>query len=582
MQNYIEEIGEKILSNSMDKKLALKNFEELTEVDKKLLVGYLKNKLSVTQNKNVEDGLNNKKYDTELKAVDQRELTDANRAYIKELSDQYEKFMPKSKKIIIDNQEHFVDQRRPFHLIKDLKSMHFQLTYKNAEGAYVYDIDGNKYVDISGDMGVNIFGHKPKFIIDAVKEALDRGVPLAGYSEMIFKTTKLFCEITDNERMVFTQSGTEAVMFAVRLARAATNKKKIVIFEGSYHGMSDAVVATGDRDGKSVSIGPGMLQEFADQIIVLEYGNMDHLEIIEKNAKDIAGVLVEPVQSRHPYKKPIEFLHELRKITLELDIALIVDEMITGLRVCHRGAQGFFKFKGDISTYGKIPGGGMPTGIVAGSSKYLDLVDGGTWNFDDDSMPKGKRTGLAGTHTQNPLKVAASFATLSEIKKRCEDLNDVDNCKCFQSELNKKTEMLANDLNDYFKLKRVPITIDNFGSLFRFRFIDSYWGITEALFFILLRMNGVETNIQGNCFLTTAHSDEDIDFVIKMVKKSLDTLLENSFFKEVEVKEDVVNKKKVTEKKISIKQPKNENGLQMEKIKELIKVDLYSLAEIGE
>jgi glutamate-1-semialdehyde 2,1-aminomutase len=379
-------------------------------------------------------------------------------------------------------------------------------------------------------MGVNIFGHKPPFRVEAVKQALDRGIPLAGYSEATFEAAKLFCEITGHERMLFTQSGTESVMWAVRIARAATQRKKIVLFEESYHGLSDAVLAARDNAGRSYSVVPGVLEEFAEQIIVLEYGNMRDLDAIEERAGEIACVLVEPVQSRHPYRKPAEFLHELRKLTLEKDIVLIFDEMITGFRVCPKGAQGHFGIRADLATYGKIPGGGMPTGIVAGLARYMDLVDGGSWNFGDGSMPKAKRTSVAGTHTQNPLKVAAVLASLTEIKNRCSDAGDCGACTCFQQDLNRKTREMTEELNGFFAARRLAITLDHFGSLFRFRFLNSYWDITEALFFLLLRMNGVETNIQGNCFLTTAHGEEDIRAVIKGVQDSVDALLEAGFF----------------------------------------------------
>ncbi|RRS06758.1 aminotransferase class III-fold pyridoxal phosphate-dependent enzyme [Pseudoalteromonas sp. J010] len=510
-----------ILSKNIDKQAALAQFEKLSDANKTQLLNQLKSSL-IEQNLLTED---------KLAAIDQRELSAAHRQFISELTQEYEAFVPQSKKNIGKHQVHFVDQRRPFHLIKDLKKMHFQITYKSAEGAYVRDIDGNQYIDISGDMGVNIFGHKYAPIVDAVKASLDQGIPLAGYSNMIFETCELFSKMTGHERVLFTQSGTEAVMFAVRIARAATQKKKVVIFDGAYHGLSDAVTAMADLQGNSLAVGPGMLQEYADQLIVLDYGSAEQLKIIEQRADEIACVLVEPVQSRHPYIKPTQFLKALRTLTLEQDIPLIFDEMITGFRVGKRGAQGYFGIKADIATYGKIPGGGLPTGVIAGSAKYLDLVDGGTWDLDDGSMPKSKRTGMAGTHTQNPLKIAAAHAVLTELDKQCSSDEGCSNGSCIHTILNDRTAYLAQQLNQFFRSKGLPVVIDYFGSLFRFRFVDSYWGITEALFFILLRMNGVETNIQGNCFLTMAHTEQDIEDVIRAVKTSMSRLIDNNFFK---------------------------------------------------
>lgn len=527
MQMPVEDVSKKILSKEIDKQDAMRLFQSLDKESQLQVLAIVRGADGVAP------AHGGKRAARPLKTLDQRDLTDEHRAWIAALVEKYDRFVPKSKANVLEHQVHFVDQRRAFHLIKDLKKLHFQITYTKAEGAYVHDADGNRYIDISGDMGVNLFGHRAPFLIDAIKHSLDQGIPLVGYSDMIFRACKLFSEITGHERTLFTQSGTEAVMFAVRIARAATGRKKIVLFDGAYHGLSDAVAATRDLAGNSFPLAPGILQEFADQIIVLDYGDMASLDVIEQRAGEIATVLVEPVQSRHPYKKPVEFLKALRQLTIEKNIPLIFDEMITGFRVCPKGAQGSFGIQADMATYGKIPGGGLPTGVIAGAAKYMDIVDGGTWQFDDDSMPSSKRTGMAGTHSQNPLKIAAALAVLSEIRKRCGDgVQACDNCTCFQRTLNEKTTRLADTLNAFFREERLPVVIDTFGSLFRFRFVDSFWGVTEALFFILLRMEGVETNIQGNCFLTTAHTDEDIEAVIAGVKTSMSVLKHSGFFPE--------------------------------------------------
>ncbi len=580
MQTLENEIAEKILSKKIEKKEAIKLFDGLSETDKLQLITKIKSKLldatSLTKSSRISA--------SRLKPIDQRDLEDRHRAYIKELAKEYQKFVPKSRENIPKNHFHFVDQRRNFHLIKEIKKMHFQITYEKAEGAYVHDIDGNKYIDISGDMGVNIFGHKPPFLVKALKEAIDRGIPLAGYSETINETSKIISELTGHDRVLFTQSGTEAVVVATRIARAATNKKKIVLFDGAYHGLSDNVMAMRDMQGNSLAAGPGMLQEFADQIIVLKYGDKESLDFVENHSDEIAGVLVEPVQSRHIYNKPIEFLKELRNITIEHNVPLIFDEMITGFRVGPQGAQGVFGVLPDMVTYGKIPGGGLPTGVVVGSSEYMDLIDGGTWEFDDDSMPKSKRVGMGGTHSQNPLKVAAAYATMNEIKKRtanCQSCSVFSNqCEGLYCKLNNRTTRMVEELNSYFLENNLPITIDHFGSLFRFRYIDSYWGITEALMFILLRMHGIETNIQGNCFLTTAHTDTDIKKVIAAVKKSLKILIKEGFFYEVKIEEiaSVTDKpgdaKPIATGTTASKHVTNIDNSQIQKLKEHLISDL--------
>jgi len=577
MQMPVEDVSKKILSKQIDKQDAMRLFQSLDKESQLQVLAI------VRRADGIAPAHAGKGAARALKTLDQRDLTDEHRAWIAALVEKYDRFVPKSKANVLEHQVHFVDQRRAFHLIKDLKKLHFQITYTKAEGAYVHDADGNRYIDISGDMGVNLFGHRAPFLIDAVKHSLDQGIPLVGYSDMIFRACKLFCEITGHERALFTQSGTEAVMFAVRIARAATGRKKIVLFDGAYHGLSDAVAATRDLAGNSFPMAPGILQEFADQIIVLDYGDMASLDTIEQLAGEIATVLVEPVQSRHPYKKPVEFLKALRQLTIEKNIPLIFDEMITGFRVCPKGAQGRFGIQADMATYGKVPGGGLPTGVIAGAAKYMDLIDGGTWRFDDDSMPSSKRTGMAGTHSQNPLKIAAALAVLGEIKKGSGDgMQSCDGCTCFQRTLNEKTTRLAETLNAFFGEERLPVVIDTFGSLFRFRFVDSYWGVTEALFFILLRMEGVETNIQGNCFLTTAHTDEDIEAVIAGVKASMSNLKRSGFFREPD--EEPVQDTALLPETTAFASPQSGNAPprnEMERLKALLAADLALAEESG-
>ena len=570
MHMSVEDVSRKILSREIDRDEAMRLFETLDKASQSQVLAIIRPFGAASP------------ASRPLKTVDQRDLTDEHKIYIAELVKRYDAFVPKSKANVLENQVHFVDQRRAFHLIKDLKKLHFQITYTKAEGAYVHDADGNRYIDISGDMGVNLFGHRAPFLIDAIKRSLDQGMPLVGYSDMIFEACKLFCEITGHERTLFTQSGTEAVMFAVRIARAATGRKKIVLFDGAYHGLSDAVAATKDLGGNSFPMAPGILQDFADQVIVLDYGDMAALDVIEARAGEIATVLVEPVQSRHPYKKPVEFLKALRQLTIEKDIPLIFDEMITGFRVCPQGAQGLFGIQADMATYGKIPGGGLPTGVIAGAAKYMDLVDGGTWQFDDNSMPSSKRTGMAGTHSQNPLKIAAALAVLREIKKRGSETGPCGQCNCFQQALNQKTTSIADTLNAFFREERLPVVIETFGSLFRFRFVDSYWGVTEALFFILLRMEGVETNIQGNCFLTTAHTDEDIEAVIAGVKASMSMLKRSGFFLEPDegLMQDTASLPETT----ALAPPQSSNASprnEMERLKALLAADLALAEESG-
>ncbi|UXI66006.1 aminotransferase class III-fold pyridoxal phosphate-dependent enzyme [Tahibacter amnicola] len=559
MQMSVEDVSRRILSKEMYKQDAMRLFQSLDKESQRQVLAIVRR---AGGNPPVHDG---KGAARPLAVLDQRHLTDEHRAWIAALAEKYERFVPKSKANALENAIHFVDQRRAFHPAKELKKLHFPITCTKAEGAYIHDVDGNRYIDISGGRGANLFGHRAPFLVDALKHSLDQGAPLAGCSDKIFRACSMFCEVTGHERALFTHSGTEAVIFAIRIARAATGRRSIVLFGDSHQGLPDTAA--------------DILQDFADQIIVLEYGDMASLDTIEQCAGEIATVLVEPVQSRHPYKKPVEFLKALRQLTIEKDIALIVDETITGFRVGPRGAQGLFGIQADMATYGKIPGGGLPSGAVAGVAKYMDLVDDGSWRFDDDSLPKSKRADMAGSHSQNSLEIAAILAVLEEIKKRCGDgIPSYD----FQRDLEEKTSRLADVLNTFFGKERLPVFIDTFGSLFRFRFLDSDWSVTEALFFILLRMECVETTIQGNCFLTTAHTDEDIDAVIAGVKASLSTLKHSGFFREADEKPRLDATALPESTALAPPQPGNASpSNEMERLRALLAADLTLAEESG-
>ena len=586
MATLVDDVLENILARKIDKQDALRSFNVLSEEEKQRIVAGLRSKLRSDDEAPPEENLPIPTPARTLKSVHEADLSEQQKRYIEALSRQYANRVPKSKQNALQHQVYFVDQRKVAGLKRPLKSMQFQLTYDRAEGAYLYDVDGNKYVDITGDNGVNFFGHQPEFMKKALTERLHRGYPLVAYSEDLFEVARLFCEITGHERMVFAQSGTEAVMWALRIARAATGRKKVVIFDGSYHGLSDNVLALKGRNGASMVAGLGLLQEFADQLIILDYGDMDQLDVIEKRAHEIACVLIEPIQSRFPARQPIEFVQELRKLTLEKDIVLIFDEMVTGFRAGRKGAEAFFSVKPDLATYGKVPGGGLPTGIIAGLAKYLDYVDGGVWGFDDASMPSLKRAVMAGTHTQNSLKVSATLAVCQEMVRLCDMGRDCTygSCPCAIGTLNRKAASMCEEINAYFREKRVPLVVDYFSSLFRFNVTDDPYGFVRELLILLLRINGVETSTSGNCFLNLAHSDDDIRAVADGFRKSVDTLLEQNCFYEAGAEAKTATASAAQPPKAAdtaIRVPADSGKTQIDRLRALLLADLRSIDDRG-
>ncbi|WP_224360461.1 non-ribosomal peptide synthetase/type I polyketide synthase [Hyalangium versicolor] len=396
------------------------------------------------------------------------------------------------------------------------KEMIYPLQVERAEGSQLWDVDGNRYIDISMGFGVYLFGHNAPFILDAVTAALRKGAPLGPMTPLPGQVAERMRALTGMERTAFYNSGTEAVMVALRLARTATGRSKIVIFSGSYHGSFDGILASpGGGTEPAVPVSPGTTENMVRDVIVLPYGAASTLEQIRACAGELAAVLVEPVQSRKPELQPREFLHELRRITQEYGTALIFDEVICGFRIGPGGAQEHFGVRADLATYGKIIGGGMPIGIVAGSSRFLDGVDGGAWQFGDDSYPRAQNTFVAGTFCHHPAALAASLVVLERLREEGPGL---------QERLNRRTAELVESLNDFCTRRGAPVRLVHFGSLFRFQ-VKGDW---ELLYYRLL-CKGIYVWEGRNCFLSTAHTDEDVQQLRAVVEESIDEMMAAGF-----------------------------------------------------
>ncbi|AET61188.1 iturin a synthetase a [Paenibacillus terrae HPL-003] len=401
-----------------------------------------------------------------------------------------------------------------------LKEMVYQIVSQRADGSKIWDLDGNEYVDLTMGFGVNLFGHNPAFIREKIEEELKNGMCVGPMSNMAGQVAKKICKMTGVERIALYNSGTEAVMVALRLARAATGRAKVVIFAGSYHGTFDGVLAlgsAGDNKEHSTPLAPGILQHMVDDIVVLHYGADDSLDYIRTHAHELAAVVVEPVQSRRPDFQPKPFLQDIRQITEQSGTAFIFDEVITGFRIQPGGAQAWFGVQADLVTYGKIIGGGLPIGIVAGKAAFMNGIDGGTWSFGDDSYPQHEqqRTFVAGTFCHHPLAMAASLAVLDHLENNGEQL---------QNRLNSRTSSLAAELNSYFTDEHVPMKVVHFGSLFRF----VLKGDLELFFYHMLD-KGIYIWEGRNCFLSTAHTEEDIARIVQAVKESVNELRKGGF-----------------------------------------------------
>ncbi len=445
-------------------------------------------------------------------------LTPRQHEHLETLIARYTSRTRKSKELAQQSRGVLADSRATVGFRFSTKEMLYPIVGTHSRGSRLWDVDGNEYIDLTMGFGVHLFGHQPPFIIKAVEDELQRAVELGARSGLASEAAALIAEMTGQDRVAFCNSGTEAVMAAVRLARATTERDGIVIFNHSYHGHADGTLAAAqmfEGQSRTVPMAPGVTPGTVENVLVLEYGADEALATIRVRASELAAVMVEPVQSRNPSLQPTEFLRKLRALTEEVGIALIFDEMITGFRVHPRGSQGWFDIRADIATYGKIVGGGLPIGVIAGKAHFMDGIDGGMWNYGDHSFPAAVRTAFGGTFCQHPLALAASRAVLLKLKEEGPSL---------QERLNERTARLAATLNEFFESGSVPMRVTHFGSMFRFEFSANL-----DLFFYHMLERGIYIWEWRTCFLSTAHSDDDIATFINAVKESIADLRDGTF-----------------------------------------------------
>jgi polyketide synthase PksJ len=441
--------------------------------------------------------------------------------HLEALIARFTKRTQKSKQLAERARPRLADSRASVGFRLSVKEMLYPITGARSAGSRIWDIDGNEYIDVTMGFGVHLFGHRAPFIQEALEEQLRAGTQLGPRVEYVEEVAQLLCELTGHDRVTFCNSGTEAVMTALRLARAATGRSRVAIFSGSYHGHSDGTLAIAeghDGDTASIPMAPGVPSKVAEDIVVLEYGSPRALDYLRAHARELAAVLVEPVQSRNPGLQPRAFLHELRELTKAAGTTLIFDEMVTGLRVHNGGAQAVFGVEADLATYGKIVGGGMPIGAVAGAARFMNGIDGGVWAYGDASYPKAETTFFGGTFCMHPLAMSAALATLRHLKREGPEL---------QRRLNERTSQLAAGLNAYFEGEELPLRIANFGSLFRF----VHSGNMDLFYYHLLE-RGIYIWEWRSCFLSTAHTPQDFDDFARSIKDSLAEMREGGLLPE--------------------------------------------------
>ncbi|WP_406378531.1 amino acid adenylation domain-containing protein [Streptomyces sp. NBC_01618] len=441
--------------------------------------------------------------------------TAARTRYLESFTDRFSAKMARSKEFAQRFRPVIADSRSTIGFRMSTKELLFPIVAERGRGARLWDVDGNEYVDLTMGFGVHYFGHQHAPIVDSLRERMDTGFGLGPRTELVEDVAASILKLTGMERVAFVNTGSEAVMTAVRLARAATRRDRIVIFSNGYHGHADPVLAAPtwvDGELRTKPIATGVTRRSVEDVVVLEFGTEAALEYIEQHGPELAAVMVEPVTTRHPGDQRPDFLRKLRELTHRHGAKLIFDEMVTGFRAHPGGIQGLYGIEADLTTYGKIIGGGLPLGVVAGRGGVMDSIDGGVWNYGDDSFPTVESTFFGGTFCQHPLSMVAAKTVLDEL---------IASGPALQEALGRRTALFTEALNADFRALDVPITVDRFASLFRFEHEANM-----DLFFYNLLEKGVYIWEWRCCFLSTSHTDEDLAFVRKAIRESIGELRE--------------------------------------------------------
>ena len=326
--------------------------------------------------------------------------------------------------------------------------------FEKAQGAYTYDVDGNQYIDYVGSWGPMILGHNhpaiKQAVLTAVENGLSFGAPTAIEVEMANKISEILPSV---EKVRMVNSGTEATMSAIRLARGYTGKNKLLKFEGCYHGHADSLLVKAGSGALTMGVpsSPGIPKEVAAHTLTAEYNNLDSVRaLFEQNADDIACIIVEPVAGNMNCIPPKDgFLQGLRDICDQYKTLLIFDEVMTGFRVGPQSAQGLFAVTPDLTTLGKVIGGGMPVGAFGGKQEVMAHL-----------APEGP-VYQAGTLSGNPVAMAAGLAALTELQK-----------PDFYTQLTEKVSYLTSGIQQQADKYKIPFTTSKVGGMFGLFFTD--------------------------------------------------------------------------------------------------------------
>ena len=387
-----------------------------------------------------------------------------------------------------------------------------------AEGCLVFDADGNEYIDYVGSWGPMILGHRHPAVVEEIKSALNKGTSFGAPTELEIKLAEMVIEAVPSIEMVrMVNSGTEAAMSAIRLARGFTRRDMIIKFDGCYHGHSDALLVEAGSGVATLGIpgSPGVPQSFISSTLSLPYNDTDCVkEVMEKHGSKIACIIVEPVAGNMGLVPPAHgFLAALRELTEKYRSLLIFDEVMTGFRVAYGGAQSLYGISPDLTCLGKIIGGGLPVGAYGGKREIMEQI-----------APQGP-VYQAGTLSGNPLAMAAGIATLTQIKK-----------PGFYDALEEMSEKLGKGLQDAARKAGIKVSVERVGSMLGMFFTDikvvdfNSAKTSDLMMFSAYYRQMIEEGIYlapsqfEALFVSSAHGTEHIERTIEAAEKVMQRL----------------------------------------------------------
>lgn len=404
----------------------------------------------------------------------------------------------------------------------------YPFTVDRAQGSRLWDVDGNEYVDCAMSYGAAVLGHRPQVVVEAVKQAVARYTNLAMPTEISYCLARLIQQaVPCAERVTLCNSGTEATMHALRIARANTGRKLIAKFEGGYHGDHDYVLAScflHDPD----TLGPvaepklqsdsiGIPQETLSNTLLLPFNHQHTFDLIQQHKDQIALVLVEGLQSAGGCVcAEGEWLKELREVTRQCNVWLLFDEVFTGFRLALGGAQEWFGVVPDMATYAKAVGGGLPVGAIAGLEKVMKTID-----YTGEHSDFQTHAHYGGTFNGNVVAVAAGEACIRYLMEHPE---------VYQT-INTKGHRIREEVNRFIQEHNLCAQMIGAGSIFYTHFTDqpivrcrdllTVDVEKQQLFFLCLVKHGIFIPNMHLGMIGAAHSEADVDFVIEVHKRAL-------------------------------------------------------------